>query len=43
MDPLLDETSLVPCAAWEPGKRISALSSVLLISDEVQQAQVVSQ
>lgn len=40
MDPLLDETSLVPCAAWEPGKRISALSSVLAALDRLGAARV---
>jgi hypothetical protein len=29
MDPVLDETSLVPCAAWMPAKRIGQLATTL--------------
>lgn len=35
MDPLLDETSLLPCATWAPSKRISALASVLATLDRL--------
>lgn len=35
MEPVLDETSLVPCAAWVPAVRISALSSVLASLDRL--------
>lgn len=35
MDPILDETSLVPCSAWAPSTRIVALSSVLAALDKL--------
>ncbi len=35
MEPVLDETSLVPCANWTPGTRIAALSSVLVALDRL--------
>lgn len=35
MDPLLDETSLVPCPEWPPGRRILLLASVLQALDRL--------
>lgn len=35
MEPILDETSLVPCMAWAPGKRIALLASLLQGLDRV--------
>lgn len=35
MEPVLDETSLVPCNVWEPGRRITLLSEVLATLDEL--------
>jgi hypothetical protein len=35
MEPVLDETSLVPCGTWAPGARILALSSVLASLDRL--------
>ncbi len=35
MEPVLDETSLIPCPDWLPGKRISTLSSALATLDRL--------
>ena len=33
MEPILDETSLVPCIEWSPGRRIRALADALVALD----------
>lgn len=35
MAPILDETSLVPCDSWTPGRRIALLASVLQTVDQI--------
>lgn len=35
MEPILDETTLVPCASWEPGRRIDQLASTLSSLDRL--------